>query len=126
MLCLLVGRHLFAKGWETNWEALRLYLDKHPAAISYLTDGGGDTAPKEFLGAVENGIRNTAKGSYKAMGKLALHSPTNWKDKELTWRKRESYITACRKILQSESLQRWDKESQENRGYRTRADDGKR
>ena len=92
--------------------SLRVLCDN--SVIEAFADGGRAAAPKEFLGAVENGIRNTAKGSYKAMGKLALHSEERWNDENLNWRKRESYITACRKILQAESLLRWDKESQEN------------
>ena len=75
--------------------------------MKYLTDGGRDAdVPLEFLGAVENGLRNTATGGTKPMGKLALSSAEKWNHEDLQWRKRESYITAMKKIMQSESLNR--------------------
>ena len=100
------GRHLFARGWEVNWELLVDYLEKNPTHVTYLTDGGDADAPKEYLGAVENGLRNTAKTGTKPMGKLALSSAKTWTDDDLLWRKREAYITACKKILKTESCNR--------------------
>ena len=99
----VLGRHLFARGWETNWQRLRDYLEEHPDHVGYLTDGGVQDVPKQYLAAVETGIRNTAANGNKPMGKLALSTAEQWGDPHLEWKKREAYITAAKKIMNADS-----------------------
>ena len=82
--------------------------------MQFLTDGGGDGAPTEMIAAVEIGLRNTALYHTKPMGKFAMTSAENWKDPNLKWRKRESFVTASKKIMNAESLNRWNNETLSN------------
>ena len=79
----------------------------------YLDDGGEPEVPVELLLAVEVGLRNTARGEGRCMGKFAITSEEGWVDPDIVWRKVESYRMIYRKIVTKKSRRQWKNESYE-------------
>ena len=69
--------------------------------------------PLELLVAVEVGLRNTALGEGKCMGKFAMTSMEGWIDEDIVWRKVDTYRMFHRKYVMKRSRSQWKNETYE-------------
>ena len=94
------------------------HFEKNMTHCRYLDDGGVAEVPLELLVAIEVGLRNTASGDTKCMGKFALTSKEGWMDPDLVWRKVASYRMLYRKIVTKKSRRQWKSET--HQGFKLR------
>ena len=77
-------------------------LRKDGRLLQFSMDGGSGKPPKEYLQAVESGLRACALGGSKIFTSSSMKSKKNWHAVD-DWRKFTAYTHAVRHILQRKS-----------------------